>query len=460
MIPSDGNRAARGPALAVLLLALAARSVFVFSPPPGALFSDMREYHEKALAVLGRGSYGHADRPPLYPFFLAALYRVAGDGRRPLACAQAAMGALVALFSFGIARRLAGPRAGAAAGLITACYPGLAVYAGLVMSENLFIFLLMAALRILARDRPPGPAACAGAGALLGLACLTRSLLAAFLPLAALAVWMGGGKRGGAALLAAAFCVIAPWTARNRLHYGCFVPIDTYGGYNFLFGNNPDADGRQEPAVIRKLAETTLREWRIEREKGAPPEVVICPGGSAAGYREGMRFIAEHPRRAIRLAARKLGYLYGPEIRELSWGYSMGYFGAVPRRVLVPAAAAVVAAFPVLCLLALGGICFRGGGPEASRAGWGLLSLAILYLSAVHAVTFAESRFHLPFVPILAVYAGRLAGPAARRGPLRLAVFAAVAAVLAYGWSVRAGEEWGRVETALGPGGEAARLDY
>ncbi len=41
-----------------------------------------------------------------------------------------------------------------------------------------------------------------------------------------------------------------------------------------------------------------------------------------------------------------------------------------------------------------------------------------------------------------------------------LAVFAAVAAVLAYGWSVRAGEEWGRVETALGPGGEAARLDY
>lgn len=454
------DRTGRRPAILIFLLALAMRSAFVFFPPTGPLFSDMREYHEKALAILENGSYGHATRPPLYPLFLAAVSLAAGDGRAPLACAQAVMGAAVALLSFGIGRRLAGPRAGTAAGLLVACYPGLIVYTGLVMSENLFILLFTGALWILARDRLPGPAACAAAGLLLGLACLTRSLLAAFIPCAALVLWIRGERRGGSILFVAAVLVLAPWTVRNCLYYGRFVPLDTYGGYNFLFGNNPGANGRQEPALLVKLGDTCLKEWRIEREKGAPPEIVVCPEGSAAGYREGMRFIAAHPGRFLRLGVTKLGYLYGPEIREFSWGYSRGYFGSVPRPILVPAAAAVIVGFPALALLALGGMCFGSRESPAARAGWELLSLSIHYLSAVHVFTFAESRFHLPLIPILAVYAGRLAFPPLRRGAFRVAVFAAVAALLVYDWSVRTAEEWGRVETVLGPGGETARLDY
>ena len=36
----------------------------------------------------------------------------------------------------------------------------------------------------------------------------------------------------------------------------------------------------------------------------------------------------------------------------------------------------------------------------------------------------------------------------------------AAAGLLVCNWSVRLGEEWRRVESALGPGGATARLDY
>jgi 4-amino-4-deoxy-L-arabinose transferase-like glycosyltransferase len=215
--PSE-YRTGRRSAILIFLLALALRSVFVVFPPRGPLFSDMREYHEKACAILEKGAYGHATRPPLYPLFLAAVYHVAENARAPIACAQALMGATVSLFVFGIARRLSGPRTGTVSGLLVACYPGIIVYTGLIMSENLFIFLFTGALWLLARDRAPDPGTCAAAGALLGLACLTRSVLAGFIPLAAIWLWLRGERRGGALCLVSALVVLAPWTARNCLY--------------------------------------------------------------------------------------------------------------------------------------------------------------------------------------------------------------------------------------------------
>ncbi|NLW94281.1 MAG: glycosyltransferase family 39 protein [Chlamydiae bacterium] len=451
------NRPGRRGAALVFLLALALRAPAALHPPRGPLFADMLEYREKAVAVAREGSYGHATRPPLYPLFLAAVYRLVGDGRVGAACAQAFLGAATALLAFETARRLCGPRGGLVAGLLVACYPGLIVYTGLLMSETLYTLLFAAALFVLARDEPPAAGACAAAGALLGLACLTRSVAAGFIPVAAAWLCLRAGWRRGALLLLVAAAALAPWTARNALRYGRFVPLDTYGGYNFLFGNNPAATGRQEPSMLPELGETVWRKWRIEEEDGRSRAVVVCPEGAAAGYRAGARFIAAHPGGFLRLGIRKLGYLAGPEIRELSWGYSRNLFGPVPRALLLPAALAIVAGFPVLALLALSGACFGGGG---RGGGWGILSLALLYVGAAHFLFFGESRFHLPLVPVLAVFAGRLACPGGGRNRARLAVFAAAAGLLVCNWSVRLGEEWRRVESALGPGGATARLDY
>ena len=240
-----------GMTLALLLaLAFTLRLVFVIFPADGVPFSDMKDYHDQAFALLAKGTYGPALRPPLYPLFLAAVYRIAGREFIFARLIQALMGVGVCLFTYGIARRLYGPRAGIAAGFVVACYPSLVLYTCLLMSENLFIFLLTASLLLLLGTAQRRVGSCFAAGVLLGLACLTRSVLVGFVPLTAL--WLMGRRERIAALVCmlGALCAITPWTARNWHYYQRFVLIDSYGGYNFLIGNNPDATGRQDREIV------------------------------------------------------------------------------------------------------------------------------------------------------------------------------------------------------------------
>ena len=439
--------------LFILILAFVLRLAFVFFPPGASLFSDMKDYHDAAWALLQKGSFGPATRPPLYPLFLAFIYRLTDSPFIYLRIAQAILGTSVCLFVYGIGFRLGGERAARFSALLVACYPSLLIYTNLVMSENLFIFFLLAGLWFLLRGGEGGKTMWPAAGILLGLACLTRSVLIGFIPLAALWLWSRREWRAAALFLLAAFLTIAPWTARNCLYYHRFVPIDTYGGYNFLIGNNPEATGRQDLDVLAKLGKTYWKEWKDEAHR------------AAVGYREGVKFIIRHPRRFLRVGVKKIGYLYGLEIRELSWGYSRDYFGAVPPALLIPIAAAVIIAFPVLCLLALGGFCFCDTGFYRPRGGWALLVLLILYITAAHFIAFGESRFHLPLVPALALFAGRLAcrgeGGLPRRGMrLRLILFIVLLALLSVNWGLHLMENSRRLATVLGPGGNTAELKY
>jgi 4-amino-4-deoxy-L-arabinose transferase-like glycosyltransferase len=452
-----GGRNAGMTLVLILALAFTLRLVFVIFPADGVPFSDMKDYHDQAFALLAKGTYGPALRPPLYPLFLAAVYRIAGREFIFVRLIQALMGVGVCLFTYAIGRRLYGPRAGIAAGLIAACYPSLILYTCLLMSENLFIFLLTASLLLLLGTSQRRVGSCFAAGVLIGLACLTRSVLVGFVPLSAL--WLIGRRERIAALVCmlGALCAITPWTVRNWHYYQRFVLIDSYGGYNFLIGNNPDATGRQDREIVTKLRETVWKRCRGDAHR------------AAVGYREGLRFIIAHPGRFLNLGITKMGYLYGPEIRELSWGYSRNFFGEVPRPLLIPAAAAVIAAFPLVAVFAIFGVCLRGVGPGGWRGAGGLLILAVFYFSVAHFLTFGESRFHLPLVPIFAVFAGSLArrdekpvmeSPHEGRVAARIIVSAVLLTLLSLNWAVRLGEDWVRLGRVLGPGGNTASLNY
>ncbi|MDD5556093.1 MAG: glycosyltransferase family 39 protein [bacterium] len=432
--------------LLILGLALTLR-LAVALRPAGPLFADMRDYHLHALRLAADGSFGPPVRPPLYPLMLSLVYRVAGPRPAAARAVQALLGTCLCLLVWATGSRLGGARIAAAAAAAVACYPSLVIYTALLMSENLFIPILAAAvLLLLAGSRRP--AACLAAGVLIGLGTLTRSVLAAF-PLAAAGWLIARGERREALLcLFGALLVVAPWSCRASRHHGRFVLVDTFSGYNFLVGNNPRATGRQY---------LPYADAPVQRPDGAPPDDAAV---SAEGYRAGLRFIARNPACFLLLGARKVGYLYGPEIRELAWGYSRGAFGPLPRRVLVPVAAATVAAFPVLCVLALAGLLLRGTPPDRS-GGRGLLLLVVAYFTAAHFLTFGESRFHLPFVPALCLLAALLVlRPAAggrRRRPL---LFAILVLLLSLNWTLRLAEDGGRLTAALGPGGDTSEIDY
>ncbi|MDQ6746433.1 MAG: glycosyltransferase family 39 protein [Actinomycetota bacterium] len=181
-----------------------------------------------------------AFRPPGYPVFLAAIYAVAGQEAPPAArVVESLLGALsVALIGL-IATRIWGRRIGVMALGIAAVAPPLVVLSTALVSESLFVPLILAAVAAgLEARRSPHPLRWAiFTGVLIGLAELTRTNALLLLPPLAYALWATARPRFGRALLrpalviAATVLTVAPWTVRNWFVLHHFVPVSSEVGY-------------------------------------------------------------------------------------------------------------------------------------------------------------------------------------------------------------------------------------
>jgi 4-amino-4-deoxy-L-arabinose transferase-like glycosyltransferase len=237
---------------AIIVLALAARVALVLATPHYVPRTDAADYDRLAVALANHGHFPPsavtpgptAFRPPLFPAALAAVYKIVGvssastrwEAGRLL---EAALGALTVALIGLVALRLWGRRAGLMAAAIAAVYPPLVLVGSSLMSESLFIPLVLAAVlaAVRARESERGWRWAALSGALIALGALTRGNgIALAVPLGFL-VWSSRPRLQRSALvvplalLAAAALTLAPWTVRNASAFGEFVPITTETGY-------------------------------------------------------------------------------------------------------------------------------------------------------------------------------------------------------------------------------------
>jgi 4-amino-4-deoxy-L-arabinose transferase-like glycosyltransferase len=296
-------------------------------------------------------------RGPGYPLFLAPLTWLDADlraGRLPagvpaaVKIVQAILGSAAIFALSGLVRRVAGDRAGAAAAWIAALFPPLVWMPAYALSEQLASALALACAAWLGAVTDGTPAArharggatraLVAAGLAAGIGALTRPGQLFFLPLAALLLfWRAPDRRTGAgrALLftALALAAIAPWTVRNAVVHGQFVPIAPSGGVNFWIGNHREAIGEGDLAANPHLK---LRNAEFRARHAGLSEEALEP----LYYREAWGFIAADPMWWLGLEARKLWYTFvpfGPSYRL----HAPRYFwaSAVSLLVLLPAAA-------------------------------------------------------------------------------------------------------------------------
>src|SRR5262249_7472555 len=83
-------------------------------------------------------------RTPVYPAFLAVVYRTAGRSQVAVGLAQTALFVAICITMFAIGRWIGGPPLGSAAAIVTALFPTLPYFAALVLTElwTTFIFTL------------------------------------------------------------------------------------------------------------------------------------------------------------------------------------------------------------------------------------------------------------------------------------------------------------------------------
>jgi Dolichyl-phosphate-mannose-protein mannosyltransferase len=151
-------------------------------------------------------------------------------------------------------------RLAAATGIAAAVHPPFLLFTSDLQTETLFLPLLLAAGAFLlaAVDRPSMGLAFAS-GVALGVASLTRPSALALAPLLVAPLCdkrlLPRARRSLAAAAILAFVLaLAPWTIRNFVRFGEFIPVSDEGGSTFFDGNSDWAIKRYQLADRGRVA--------------------------------------------------------------------------------------------------------------------------------------------------------------------------------------------------------------
>jgi 4-amino-4-deoxy-L-arabinose transferase-like glycosyltransferase len=426
----------------VLVLGALVRLIFFLAAQDLELRMDEIQYQELAVNLVeGRGFMLNDKltswRPPLYSAMLAGLYLVTGTTDPTVARVfQAVLTLLMAVLAYDLGRRIFGPRTAIAAAALVAFYPSFLFYANHVLTEVLFTFLVTLAVWCYAvyLQRPAAWRAIA-TGLVLALAVLTRDIVwpMAFV-MAAAALWfprISRARRIGhaVALVVVVLAVLTPWVVRNTRLQGVFTMISTNGGVVFMEGN---------------YKHTPLdRSWRAHALEGDLKVRRMLPTNVSEGerqrlaFRHGLSYMVQHPGLTVQRSLLKAANVWGLE-REITGALMTGAYGKVPKAGVFAATLAITGVYALTIVGAVVGLCVA-----LPRRGRGLpvhlfTLVLVLFVTAAHALVFGHPRYHLPLIPILALYAARTwtGWPTAwpRRVPA-LATASAVAALLVAIWA-------------------------
>jgi 4-amino-4-deoxy-L-arabinose transferase-like glycosyltransferase len=403
----------------LLLLAGGLRLLVLEAAFPVAVFGDER-YYLQAAASLARGEgyaagESRASWPPGQSFFLSLFLRGPGDPRGSTGGAEAAvdivdgispgdlhrmqraevaLGALLVLLTAGLGRALFDARTGLAAGCLAAVDPTFVAFSHYLWSETLFAVLFTAALLLLVEaERRQSALLASASGLLFGAAALTREVA---LPIAlACAVWWGWGagrdrRRIARALLpfAVAALVVLPWSLRNYALLGRVVPISTVGSFALREGNTLSSRNWMRPDY------QALRGFR-GRHFAIRDELERADQARA----EALALIRnEQPWWILKKTVRNLALLFSPD-SLLFYKLRKDAYGPLERAgvrgLLVVAALAYGAMFA-------GSICGIAAAPAGRIRALPLIFAPAL---AIHIVANSQSRYRLPLMPLLMVYA-------------------------------------------------------
>lgn len=391
---------------------------------------DAAGYLAWARAIAGGEWWGREAfyQAPLYPYLLAVLFTLFGDGVGVVRVAQACFGAASAALMYAAGRRLFGPATGLVSAIMLALYAPAIHYDGIVQKASLAGLLTGALLAAAAARRA---LLC---GVVLGLLALTRENAMVWWPVVAVWLWRNAecGMRNGQSRPAAqsaienrkaaipsrwrpvvwsalgTLLVLGPVAGRNRVVGGGWTLSTFQAGPNFYIGNGAGADGRYVPLVrghespeFERADATRLAEQASGRGL-APREV------SGYWFSRAWEEIAADPARWMAL----LGYkcLLAINRYEVADAESLYvYAGLSPVLAIVTP----IWHFGVLAPLAVLGLAAGG---RNRRRSWLLPALALVMVLAV-AAFFVLGRYRYPVALVLmplaaagAVEMGRVVG--------------------------------------------------
>jgi 4-amino-4-deoxy-L-arabinose transferase-like glycosyltransferase len=413
----DSNLIAGNKGLIILLiLAFLLRLVWIIIFPSLDLeadfFSDAKDYDQTALGLVkGQGYHNqgfHAYRPPGYPFFLAAIYKIFGHNYFAVKITQVALGTTSILLLFLIILRLLGQKVAIISALFFSFYPEFLRYPTELLSETLFIFLILLSLFLAIRSIDSNSMVFPlFSGGCLGLSILTREIGFALLPVVFLLIVKrqsaapetGRRLRKAFLIFIATAIVVLPWTIRNYLIFHQPIVVSTNGGINFYIGNNLSATGTYN-FKIPPVDNPSEQQSSDNSNGNFLYELQL----NSNGYREGFKFIKQHPEFFLRGLIKKAKLFWMPPLHQID--FNQNTLRSL-YRVLWATSYTFLLVSAVLGLVYL--IMIRA-------TIWQPILLWILLVMGVHLLTYLDSRYRLPVMPFMIFFSS---AAVARWLPLR-----------------------------------------
>jgi tetratricopeptide (TPR) repeat protein len=414
--------------IALSAFALLVRVVYLWqirhSPFFTLLMGDSKGYDEWARRIAG-GDWIGSDvfyQAPLYPYFMGAIYAVAGHDVLAVRICQAILGSISCALVAHAAWRLFSKRAGLIAGLILALYPPAIFFDGLLQKTALDAFLTSLAIWIISglivtpssSWRP-----WVALGATMGALSLTREN--ALILIAVILVWcgfaplgqpkgsplpegingVGRGRPSGRPAIVGAFLLgvallLLPVAVRNYAVGGGFYLTTSQFGPNLYLGNNPRTDGTAGSLIAGRGSSEYERQDAIDLAERASGRH-LSPG-EVSRYWTGqtLAFIRSQPAAWLKLMGRKIVLLWNSaeafdtESQEsyAEWSPLIGV-------------GAIIGNFGLLVPLAAFGVCVTW---FDRRRLWILYALALTYAASV-VLFFIYARYRFPLVPFLVLFA-------------------------------------------------------
>jgi 4-amino-4-deoxy-L-arabinose transferase-like glycosyltransferase len=361
------------------------------------LTHDAHEYLELARNFNRTGEFAYAHdagttriesygRAPGYPFWLSLLLRVSSS-LVFLRLADAFLNLVVTGLFFLIAREMLGTRAGVAALALSSFYPPLLAMAPVMLSENLWLVLVLFSYWALLRCRKDAPSRNAWlllAFVILALATLVRPAACFLVPFFLTYAVRLRSIRAGIAAFALYTVVLLPWNLSLYHRSGHFIFIASEGGVSFWTGTHPlysgDGDLAVNPAVqtdYRKLLAEHAAATSEQREQ--------------IYKREAFRNVTRYPGAYLQNEAKKLLFWVLP------FGRSITRTSSIHR-------VTAMASYLLLLILGVSGWLRAGPGPR-----WFLAGIAASFTLMI-LLFFPQERFRIACLdPVLILSASALA---------------------------------------------------
>ena len=384
-----------GLLLGIVLGGIAARCLFLslFPHLGEEELMDTTRYLNVALNILtGRGFAEYivgptAFAPPVYPYFLAGVFKVFGYNMIHAKIVQAVIGGLTCWIVYRLGFHAFGTRIGLLAAAGAAVFPDLIILAGYLYSETVYIALLcLGFLSILKACKEPQKwRHWIVGGILLGLCILTRHVILLFpvFIMMVLLLFKSIRQHWKRLLVFTGICylMIVPWTIRNYLYFDEFIPVAAGSGGTFWIGSNVEHQGefRYSDTMQEIDEETGGVKVDIERDKILMERAIDN--------------IADNPLQYAGVVAKKF-------IRYFIKIYEAVPHGQ-PRQLNIFVTIILASSYYPLLLMFLLGIVLSRRDYRYLIPLYGI----VLYSGIIYALTVVVPRYRAPLLPFFIVFA-------------------------------------------------------